>query len=370
MKKSLIVSVVTTLALAGTGITFAQNNPASNPSQGNLRMIWIDTEGGAATLLIGPSGESLLIDTGYPTEDRDAKRIFAAAKGAGLTKIDHVVISHWHADHVGGLAALAKMILISKFYDHGDEVDEVDRPRLDGYKVVAGNNRTIVKAGDKLPLKDFEALVVTSERKLITNPVNGGTANPLCADAAQMAPAAGENQRGVSLLISYNTFTYLNTIDLDWAKEMEVACPINKVGKVTLYQTGRHGGFAGAGSPALLGAIQPQVVVVNNGPRKGFGAGDDRMKPIVIPGKEFAPFEKVAYQRLAKLPRTEGIWQGHLSLLDKDPAHNTAPDMTANFEDTADCKGHEITAAIASDGKFTVTNTRNGFSKSYVAKKN
>jgi competence protein ComEC len=370
MTKSLTVAAVAALALAGTGLTLAQNNPATPMQAGNLRMYWIDTEGGAATLLVAPSGESLLIDTGYPTEDRDAKRIFAAAKTAGLTRIDHVVISHWHSDHVGGLAALAKMIPISKFYDHGDEVDDVDRERLNGYKVVAGNNRVIVKPGDKIPLKDFEALVVTSERKLLTSPVNGGAANPLCADSQQMQPAAGENQRGISLLITYNNFTYLNTIDLDWAKEMELACPLNKVGKVTLYQTGRHGGFDGAGAPALLGAIQPQVVVVNNGPRKGFGARDERMKPVVIAGKQFAPYEKVAYQRLAKLPGIEGIWQGHLSLLDKDPAHNTSPDMTANFEETADCQGHAITAAIASDGKFTMTNTRNGFSKNYVARKN
>src|SRR5439155_9085334 len=114
--------------------------------------------------------------------------------------------------------------------------------------------------------------------------------------------------------------------------------------------------------------IQPQVVVVNNGPRKGLGARDDRMKPVVIPGKQFAPYEKVAYQRLAKLPGIEGIWQGHLSLLDKDPAHNTSEDMIANFEETADCKGHWIKASVSSDGKFTMTNGRNGFTKTYMAR--
>jgi competence protein ComEC len=384
MKRSFTVSALAVLALAASGPTLARDNlaatgkrafamakpaaPATARSK-DMQIYWIDTEGGAATLIVTAAGESLLIDTGYPDADRDAKRIFAAAQDAGLKKIDHVLISHFHRDHEGGLAALAKMIPIGKFYDHGDTVDEVDRGRLDDYKAVAGSKRKIVKPGDKIALKGgVEALIVTSDAKLLTKPVNGGAANPLCADSQQMEPAGGENQRGVSLLLSYNKFSYLNTIDLDWAKEMELACPLNKVGRVSVYQTGRHGGFDGAGAPALLGAIQPQVVVVNNGPRKGLGARDDRMKPVVISGKQFAPYEKVAYQRLAKLPGIEGIWQGHLSLLDKDPAHNTPEDMVANFEETADCKGHWIKASVGSDGKFTMTNGRNGFSKTYMAR--
>jgi hypothetical protein len=128
---------------------------------------------------------------------------------------------------------------------------------------------------------------------------------------------------------------------------MLLACPINKVGQVTVFQTGRHGAGDGANAPGFIGAIKPQVVVVNNGPRKGFGAADDRVKPISIPGKTFAPYERVTFLRYAKLPSTEGIWQGHLSLLDKDPSHNTAPDQIANFEETANCQGHGITASVA-----------------------
>jgi hypothetical protein len=137
---------------------------------------------------------------------------------------------------------------------------------------------------------------------------------------------------------------------------------------VTLYQTGRHGSFDGAGAPALLGAIQPQVVVMNNGPRKGMGQVDNNARSNNPPGKTVAPYEKNAYLRLAKLPRIEGIWQVHLSLLDPDPQHNTAPDMIANTEETADCKGNGIEASVARDGKFTVTNGRNGFSKTYTAR--
>jgi competence protein ComEC len=359
MRTCLTAAAVLTTALAIAGPTSAQQS-------GKLDITFIDTEGGAATLLVSPSGESLLIDTGYEVGDRDAKRIAAAAQHAGLKQIDYVVISHWHADHVGGLAALAKMIPIGRFFDHGDGVEPENQARLDGYKAVAGAKRTIVKPGDKIPIKGFDALVVSSDLKLLPEPVNGGGPNPLCANAARMAAAAPENLRTVGLLVTYNKFTYLNLIDLDWYMDMQLACPINKVGEVTLYQSSRHGGLDDAGSPPFLGAIKPQVIVVNNGPHKGLGQSDARAKPIADP--QAAPYETNSYLRMAKLAGLEGIWQGHLSLVDKDPAHNTTPDMIANLEDTADCKGNEIKASVAPDGKFTVTNGRNGFTKSYVAR--
>jgi beta-lactamase superfamily II metal-dependent hydrolase len=342
---------------------------APHAQSGNMQMYWIDTEGGAATLIVSPSGESLLIDTGYPDADRDAKRIMDAAKKAGISKIDHVLISHFHNDHVGGLAGLAKMIPIDKYYDHGDTVDEVDRKRLEDYRAVAGSKRVVVKPGDKIELKGgVQALVVASDAKFLDRPVNGGGANPLCETAPQMTAAAGENQRTIGVLLTYNNFSYLNTIDLDWHSEMQLACPFNRLGKVSVFQTGRHGAGDGANAPGFIGAIQPQVLIVNNGPRKGFGATDNRVQPIQVAGKSFAPYERVTYLRYAKNPGIEGIWQGHLSLLDKDPAHNTSPDMIAYFEETAECQGHAIVASVAADGKFSVTNARNGFSKSYVAR--
>jgi len=142
---------------------------------------------------------------------------------------------------------------------------------------------------------------------------------------------------------------------------------MNKLGQVTVYQTSRHGSFDDAGSPAMLGAIRPQVVVMNNGPRKGMGQ-KDATKSNNPPGKTVAPYERNTYLRLASTPRVEGVWQSHLSLLDPDPHHNTAENMIANLEETADCKGNWIKASVASDGKFTVTNGRNGFSRSYVAR--
>jgi competence protein ComEC len=334
----------------------------------NLEIYWIDVEGGASTLLISPSGESMLIDTGWAVGGRDAKRIFDAAQQAGLKSIDVLVMSHFHADHAGGLPALSKMIPIRRFYDRGDAIEKENQQWLDGYLTASAGKRTIVKAGDHIPLKGLEALVVSSNQQMLVKPVKGGGPNPLCPDAEQKEPAGPENARGVGLLLTYGKFKFLNLIDLDWSKEMELACPVNKLGKVTVYQTGRHGSFDGAGAPAVLGAISPHVVIVNNGPRKGLGQADNNVKSATPPGKTAAPYEKNAYLRLAKLPGIEGIWQGHLSLVDKAPEHNTSLDMIANLEESADCKGNWIHASVSPDGKFTVTNGRNGFSKTYAAR--
>jgi competence protein ComEC len=349
------------LLLAPAGMLNAQSR--------TLDIYWVDVEGGAATLIVSPSGESMLIDTGYQDGDRDAKRIFATAKQAGLKKIDYLVISHFHADHVGGLAALPKMMPIGRFFDHGDAIEKENQQWLNIYHAASAGKRTIVKPGDEIPLKGVHVLVAASDEKILSKAVNGGKENPLCADAEQKAPAAPENQRMVGVLLTYGKFKFLDLADLDWEKEMELACPVNKLGTVTLYQAGRHGGLDGAGASALLGAIRPQVVVVNNGPRKGLGAVDDRVKSLTPPGKRSAPYEKNAYERIAKIPGIEGIWQGHRSLLDPDPKHNTSEEMIANLEETAECKGNWIKASIEPDGKFTITNGRNGFSKTYAARR-
>jgi len=362
MRKQLTAVAFAALALASSGSSQAQNNAGA----GNLRIYWIDVEGGASTLFVSPTGESLLFDTGYETGGRDAKRIYETAQKAGLKQIDHVVISHWHGDHVGGLAALAKMIPMGHFYDHGNGVEAVDRERLEGYKTVAGAKRTIVKPGDTIPFAGVQVQVVSSEGPVIGRAINGGGPNALCNNAAQMGPAGAENQRMVGFLMTYGNFKLLSLADLDWQKEMELACPINKLGNVTLYTVSRHGGLDDSGAPAFVGAIKPQVVVMNNGPKKGLGQSDDRAKPINV--ATAAPYERNSYLRLAKLPGVEGIWQEHLSLNDKDPAHNTAQDMIANFEDTAECKGYGISATVGRDGKYTITNGRNGYSKTYTAR--
>jgi competence protein ComEC len=356
----MLLLLLLALLLVPSGKLQAQSRP--------LDIYWIDVEGGAATLIISPSGESFLIDTGWTVGDRDAKRIYAVAQLAGLKQIDYLLISHFHADHVGGLAALSKMIPIGRFFDHGDAIEKENQQWLDSYTTASAGKRTIVKPGDEIPAKGLRVLVVASDQKVLAKPLKGGGPNPLCANAEQKAPLSPENQRVAGVLVSYGKFRYLNLIDLDWEKEMELACPVNKLGTVTVYQTGRHGAFDGAGAPAFLDAIKPQVVVVNNGPRKGMGQVDNGVKSITPPGTQTAPYEKIAYLRLAKIPGIEGIWQEHLSLLDPDPNHNTSQDMIANLEETPDCKGNWIKASVQPDGKFTVTNSRNGFSRTYISR--
>src|SRR5262245_18597197 len=348
------------LVLVSSGVLNAQSR--------NLELYWIDVEGGAATLIVSPSGESMLFDTGFEADDRDARRIYAATRQAGLKKIDYLVISHYHADHVGGLSALSKMIPIGRFYGRGDEIEPVNQKWLDSYKTASAGKRTVVKPGDHIPIKGLQALVVSSDQKLLTTPLEGGGPNPLCASAEQKAPAGPENQSMVGMLLTYGKFKFLALIDLDWEKEMELVCPVNKLGTVTLYQSSRHGSFDGAGAPAFLGAIRPRVAVVNNGPRKGLGQADNTVKSIAPAGQKTAPYERNGYARLAGIPGIEDIWQGHLSLLDKDPEHNTAENMIANFEETAECKGNSIKASVERDGTFTIVNGRNGFSKTYTAR--
>ena len=142
---------------------------------------------------------------------------------------------------------------------------------LDSYKTASVGKRTIVRPGDHIPIKGLQALVVSSDQKLLTTPLGGGGPNPLCANAEQKAPAGPENQNMVGMLLIYGKFKFLALIDLDWEKEIELVCPVNKLGTVTVYQSSRHGSFDGAGAPAFLGAIRPRVAVVNNGPRKGLG---------------------------------------------------------------------------------------------------
>ena len=325
---------------------------------GRLEIYWVDVEGGAATLMIAPSGESLLYDAGFETGDRDAKRIFAVAQAAGLKKIDYFVLSHFHADHEGGLPALAKLIPIGACFDRGDFIEPANQRWRDGYLSVCASKRTILKVGDKIPLKGVQVDVVASDGHLLPKPINGGGPNPLCATAENKPRDVPENYKMLGALFTYGRFKFLDLADLDWEMEMELACPIDKLGEVTLYQAGRHGALDGAASPGFLYAIKPQVVIVNNGPRKGLGGPS--------PGQQKAA--TAHYERLAKTPGIEGIWQGHRSLFEPEKAHNAPEGMIANFEETAECQGHWLKASVERDGKYTITNGRNGFSKSYTAR--
>ena len=338
------------LLLTLPGIAIAQTRA--------LDIYWIDVEGGAATLIVSPSGESLLYDAGWEVDGRDGKRIAAVAQQAGLKKIDYFVLSHFHADHAGGLQVLATLMPIGRCFDRGDFIEPANQKWRDVYLGACSSKRTIVKAGDTIPLNGVHVDLVASNGQLLTKPLGGGGLNPLCATSENKPPEGPENQFMVGALFTYGRFRFLDLADLDWEKEMELACPVNRLGQVTIWQAGRHGALDGAGAPGFLNAIRPQVVIVNNGPRKGLGGPSPGLtKPATR-----------HYERIASIPGIEGIWQGHLSLLEKDKASNTTEEMIANFEESADCKGHSIRASVRPDGTFTVTNSRNGFSKTYKAR--
>ncbi|HEV8146996.1 MAG TPA: MBL fold metallo-hydrolase [Bryobacteraceae bacterium] len=315
----------------------------------NLEIYWIDCEGGAATLIIAPDGQSLLADSGNPgSGDRDAKRIFEVAKNAGLKKIDYLWTTHYHSDHVGGAPALAKLIPIEHYLDHGDSV-EMSESRgaqlFNAYKAVADGKRRTLSVGEKIPLKDVELTVVSSDGKVINR---SGAINPFCQDAARKPDDTTENGRSAGFLLTFGRFKFLDLGDLTWDKEMELACPANRIGTVSLFQATHHGFYNDAsGAPAHVWAIKPQVVLVNNGPRKGLHSG--------------------AWDTIQKIAGLEDTWQVHLALA-TDKAHNTTDERIANLEATDLCKGHFLKATVAPDGKFTITNGRTGYSRTYTAR--
>jgi competence protein ComEC len=335
------------------GLALAAFAGAAGAARTNLEIYYIDVEGGAATLIVSPSGDSLLVDSGWRRDDnRDAKRIYqTATKQAGLKKIDYFLITHFHMDHIGGLAALAKMIPIGKYMDHGDRVETsggADAANWAAYQALATpGKRIILKAGDRLPVRGVETVVVASNGSVISHPVNGGGPNPaLCQDAKLKQNDPGENARSVGFLLTFGKFRFLDLGDLTWNKENELACPQNLVGKIDLLQVTHHG-MDMSGAPQHIWAIQPQVAIENNGPRKGG-------TPAV-------------FEVLQKSSGIEDIWQVHRALA-ADAAHNTSDALTANLDPEDRCQGYGLKVTVEPDGRYTVTNGRTGFSKSYVAR--
>jgi competence protein ComEC len=336
-------------SIAVMGLLSAGVLTAASPK---VEIYWIDAEGGGATLIVGPNAQSMLVDTANrATEDRDAKRILAAAQLAGLKKIDILLTTHYHGDHVGSMAALSKMIPIDQYMDHGESV-ELDRPAAaaiyKAYVEQSQGKRKSLQPGDLIPMKGVKIQVVMAGGKPITRPLKGGGPNAaLCKDALQKPTDIDpENNQSVGFLLTYGKFKFLDLGDLPWLMEQQLACPQNLIGTVDLYQTTHHG-LDRSNSPQLVYALKPRVMVMNNGPRKG--------GPPAI------------FEILRKSPGVEDIWQGHLAL-GTPKEMNSNEQMIANFEPTAECKGNWLKASITPDGKYTITNGRNGFSKTYSAR--
>jgi competence protein ComEC len=312
----------------------------------SLQIFFIDVEGGQATLLVTPSGQSLLIDTGWPGfNGRDAGRIVAAAKAAGIDRIDYVVITHFHRDHVGGVTQLANQIRIGTFVDHGPNMEDSAASREDFAvyeKVAANSKRLIVKPGDQIPMKDISVQVLTAAGEHITTPLPGaGQPNPLCASEPKAPADSTENARSLGMLITFGKFRLLDLGDLTKRKERDLVCPNNLIGTVDLYLTTHHG-LDQSNAKVIVDAIHPRVAIMNNGAHKG-GSPE-------------------AWETIHNSPGLQDLWQLHYAM-DSDKAHNVSEMFIANMDEN--CEGKYIKVTAETNGTFTVLNSRNKFKKTY-----
>ena len=358
------------MALLAVGVAFAQ-------ASSTLDIYTIDVEGGNATLFVAPSGESLLIDTGNAGNQasRDAARIMEATQAAGLKQIDHLIITHWHGDHFGGLPELAPKIPIKEFIDHGPNVQPgelADTFLAKSYPQIVGNAKhTVAKAGDKIAMAGLDIRVVASAGEIIKKPMPGaGKPNPTCANYKPGENNA-EDPFSVAIYLTYGKFRTAHLGDLTKNKEFELMCPNTRLGTVDVL-LGLHHGVATSNSEVMVHGLRPRVAIMNNGTRKG---GDPEVMKAVLTS-----------------PGLENLWQIHFSTLSGQ--EYTVPGMfIANGVDNASAampiapvaapppgpnappppahngKAYWIKVSAQQDGSFTVTNTRNGFSKTYAAVK-
>jgi competence protein ComEC len=369
MRKALFLLLVLTVS--------APIAPSAQQTTGKTLEIYnIDTEGGQATLYIAPSGQTLLVDAGNSGE-RDLNRIVEVLKTAGVKQIDHFWLTHYHGDHYGSLIDISKQIPIKHLYDHGPSI-EGDRPNIIKFQAAYAEfyksiPRTIVKPGDKLPLVGTDTTTVMSDSVPLKTPIakapGSGRPNALCAehkprDESKVDP---DNHHSAGFVMNYGRFRTINLGDLTWSREFMLMCPNNPVGTVDVYLTNHHG-LDQSNAPVLVHAIQPRVAIMNNGTRKG-GAVQ-------------------TFQTLETSPGLEDIWQLHWSYA-AGVEHNTQGVKIANIDEreqlaavisgaatppagpggmAAHSPAHYIKVSARTDGSFTVTNSRNGYSKTYAAR--
>src|SRR5437899_2554055 len=193
---------------------------AAAQARNTLDIYVVDVEGGNATLFVSPSGQSLLMDTGNANGAvRDAERIMAAAKDAGLTRIDHLITTHWHGDHFGGMAELAKRIQIRHFIDHGPNIQPfagADEFIANGYKELYSKAKhTVAKPGDSIPVAGLDWRIVTSAGEVLKTPLAGaGAPNPSCASFKPQAPDPTENAQSVGSIVTFGKFRVARLGDL------------------------------------------------------------------------------------------------------------------------------------------------------------
>jgi beta-lactamase superfamily II metal-dependent hydrolase len=359
MRKGLWIAGLVAL-LAVSVAAWAQSGEHRGPSggaqsgKGDLQVYFIDVEGGQSTLFVMPDGETLLVDTGNPG-GRDAGRILAMCKAAGVTKIDTLLITHYHTDHVGGLPEVAAKIPVGRFVDHGVNRESAAVPG--GGPTVAGwtayqkvltdghAEHLVVKPGDVLPVKSMHVEVVSADGEVIDKPLaEGGKTNAACEASPVKDVENTENDRSVGMVITFGKLRILDMGDLTWAKERGLMCPVNKLGKVDVYIVSHHG-LDRSGSPALLDAIAPRVAIMDNGPHKG-GA-------------------PTSYVTIEGSPRLKDLWQLHTA--EVDGAKNVADSRIANLAGANPDAANVLKLTGRMDGSFAVTNGRTGETVEYPA---
>ncbi len=318
-------------------------------SAGHLLIYAIDVEGGQSTLLVAPSGESLLVDAGWPGNNgRDAERILAAMHDAGIKRIDHVLITHYHVDHAGGVPELVSHVEVGEFLDHGVNREDSDDTRNNyaAYlRAIAGHRRRIVHPGDTIAIAGLSVVVLTADGEHIAAvPGIKPVPNPYCASEHVWPDDPTENARSAGILVTFGQFKFLDLGDLTGKKEVALVCPNTPLGTVDLYLVTHHG-MDWSNARAIVDAIHPRVAIMNNGAHK---AG----KP-------------AAWQIVHDSPGLIDLWQLHTAE-DSDAAHNSPEALIANPK--GDVDGHALKVVALPDGDFFVTNTRTGQTQNYPRK--
>ena len=316
------------------------------PAAKNLEVYFIDVEGGQATLVVPPGGESMLIDTGWAGfNHRDADRIAAAAKAAGVKKIDYLLITHYHADHVGGVPQLAEKLPIRNFVDHGDNTETGKQAEIlyNAYKAYRDKgNHIMVKPGDTIPVKGLDVKVLSAAGETIAKALPGaGKPNPECGSFERHVDATDENPKSVGVLMTFGTFRMIDMGDLTWNKEYDLVCPENKIGPVDVYVVSHHG-MNMSGSPQWVHALAPKVAIMDNGAKKG---GSPEI-----------------WQTIHDTPGLQDLWQLHFAVAG-GKEHNSSDTVIANVDEM--CEGKWIKLTAEREGGFTVENARNKFEKTY-----
>ncbi len=337
MRTSIAVALI---SLGLTGLAAAKSS---------LDIYVIDVEGGQATLMVTPKKESLLVDAGWPGfNGRDADRIIAAARKAGLERIDYLMLTHYHRDHSGGIEQLAAKFPVGTFVDHGKNTETgkaAEELSVSYERAMAKSKHLVLKPGDRIPMKELQVTAVSANGDVLAKSLaGGGKPNAFCADAPKKDVDPTENARSLGIVVRYGKFRFADLGDLTWNKELDLVCPSNRLGGVDLYLTSHHG-MDSSGSPALVHAMAPRVAIMNNGAKKGGSPA--------------------AWRAIKASPGLEDLWQVHFALGAGKEA-NVAEEMIANVDEA--CKGFGLMVSAEKNGAFSVTNERNNKSKQYASR--